>query len=505
VNKKSTGIIALFLLSGLSGQASTSIPLGFSQTACWSQFLILPEERPQFIVPLSEVDRSTLLVVAVEPTTGVDQAATRPSLRESDIFILDVDQNPNPGHPDYVLDLDGCSLDFFLQAVARPYLLDIIASMCSRGVLSRQRPCLVLEHDPDRLFRGWTFVSAALIKPCDDIKAGINGIYKALQAVGVSEPVVPKATMAAFRDRLPLFVDSLARKLCLNEEEQNSILKIINEGAILIAPRDSPEMTEFRKDHGFEDDLIAGYYLDGDKRIRVAAQSVAGAISVASHEAGHWYAYNRTGRGAREQFSMLFQVASLFAAIEDRLLTKQETLELVHQLLLGMYGEVAPIVQFYELNRESKTDAATQNFGFGKFIARMTNGISCLDADQPYASRWARHVEACIRTQLGLTSGSGMPQLEHYGFATACALIEVHELSKFGRGEGTYPSAIRDTASPMRLNANDPRLSLYVMLSRLNMLEQMPTLWQEYFTEQKILDALNYLYQTVIAYGAPLP
>ncbi|MDR1031849.1 MAG: hypothetical protein LBL30_01845 [Holosporales bacterium] len=199
---------------------------------------------------------------------------------------------------------------------------------------------------------------------------------------------------------------------------------------------------------------------------------------------------------------MFFQVASLFSAMEDNLLTKREALELGQELLITMYAEVAPIVQFYALNQGGEDPA--QKFGFDESIARMIDGVLPLSVDGPLASRWARHVEACVRTQIRLLDGSEMPELEHYGFSTVSALMECYELSKLARGDGEggiYPSAIRDTASMVSaFDADDPRAGFIMALNRVRLVGQVPTVRKDHFTLPKISEALDYLNQTVSTY-----
>ncbi|MDR1031848.1 MAG: hypothetical protein LBL30_01840 [Holosporales bacterium] len=266
MNKKQLVLLTFFLLSGLSSQAAMPAPLGFSQEACWSQFVIWPEEKPRFVVALSEVDRSTLPVVRVGLATDDAQAEPAQGGPVVNICILGVDKNPNFEHPTFRLDLRGCSQDFFLQVVARPYLLGMRMDMSGRKMSFIQRPFLIAEPDPDRLLSDWDFVTTALAGPCDDIKAKINGVYGVLQVVESMEQLSPPAAIASFQDRLPRFIDSLARKLHLLDSEKDFFSKIIGQGEVFIAPYDSQEMVDFRKAHDFKDDLIVGYYSHSDKK-----------------------------------------------------------------------------------------------------------------------------------------------------------------------------------------------------------------------------------------------
>ncbi|MDR1475192.1 MAG: hypothetical protein LBI30_01565 [Holosporales bacterium] len=187
---------------------------------------------------------------------------------------------------------------------------------------------------------------------------------------------LPEDPMSLFRAKYSMVIDDMGRKFSLDESEVVFFRRIVEQGVILIDLPEAESTRKFREENGLKSDLFAGYYSGSDRKIRVAVSSVAQAMSVSAHESGHAFADQRLTCGdKREHYSMFFQIASFFSALDARVLTKQEAMQLAVQFQLTMLAELMPVCANVRIVKENPQEELDSIFGFNEYTTSFASAL----------------------------------------------------------------------------------------------------------------------------------
>ncbi|MDR1475300.1 MAG: hypothetical protein LBI30_02130 [Holosporales bacterium] len=201
----------------------------------------------------------------------------------------------------------------------------------------------------------------------------LNDIHFKVLGMSVRSPILhplPENPLESFQARYPLIVDSMERRLGLSEEGffpgvkrflcglvtkqpptikdffNSCIEEALREGRICIAPEDSELMRTFRARHNFMD-KAAGIYFRKRKVILVTASSVIHALTTAIHEGAHAYEDQVLGYPYLvrypEMFSVFFQHAAIFSALESGHISPNEFLEYVSPIIRSIRQNLATL------------------------------------------------------------------------------------------------------------------------------------------------------------------